>query len=638
MARAFGIINFAGNHIQVEGMQAYRPVGSFSFLGRYRVIDFQISNMSNSGIDHMQVYIRRKPQSLTAHLGTGRHYNINSKRGRLQILYAELGTGFTIYNNDIAAYMENMEYIEKEHYPYVIIAPSYMIYTANYSELLQNHIDSGADITLLYHSVDTAKEYFLNCFTLNLNRQKGLLSIDQNHGNAKNRNIFMDTYIMKKELFIELKSDAWIESRQGVGYIVAAANDENDAQDERGGEGAQPGRVNWVSEVAEKYLDMEKTFDDLFQRFTDESHYSLGSGVASREVYTSERVAGDIAALLTGSGPCQYFFSPYKGDKFLRQKLVAFLGTKGVKASSGEIQILSETNQALDFIVTLLVKPGDSVVMEEPVHPDMYRVMELAGAKILTVPVDENGMNCEVLESLLTQTRPRLIFVNSSYHDPTGNILSLERRKKIVELSNRYRVPIVEEDAASELVYDGDKLPPIKAFDTTGNVIYIYSFSLTFIPGLSLAFVTGNRDLIRALSYLVSVRLMASDWMTQKLLGMYLDDGIYYTSLLKFRDVYRTNRDLVCQKLDELAPLGVSYTKPRGGVYVWCRLPDGVDSKRFIRRAYNMGVTLIPGHVFYPCKNGGRDHIRINYSYESYERLGQGMDVLRKALEEELEE
>ena len=144
-----------------------------------------------------------------------------------------------------------------------------------------------------------------------------------------------------------------------------------------------------------------------------------------------------------------------------------------------------------------------------------------------------------------------------------------------------------------------------------GNVIYIYSFSLTFIPGLSLAFITGNRDLIRALSYLVSVRLMASDWMTQKLLGMYLDDGIYYTSLLKFRDVYRTNRDLVCQKLDELAPLGVSYTKPRGGVYVWCRLPDGVDSKQFIRRAYNMGVTLIPGHVFYPCKNGGRDHIRI---------------------------
>ena len=204
MSKAFGIINFAGNHIQVEGMQAYRPVGAFSFLGRYRVIDFPISNMSNSGIDHMQVYIRRKPQSLTAHLGTGRHYNINSKRGRLQILYAELGTGFTIYNTDIAAYLENMEYIEKEHYPYVVIAPSYMIYSANYNDLLKTHIESGADITMMYHAVDNAKDFFLNCHTLNLNKQKGVLSIDQNHGNAKNRNIFMDTYVMTKDLFIDL--------------------------------------------------------------------------------------------------------------------------------------------------------------------------------------------------------------------------------------------------------------------------------------------------------------------------------------------------------------------------------------------------------------------------------------------------
>lgn len=110
--------------------------------------------------------------------------------------------------------------------------------------------------------------------------------------------------------YSELKSDVWIESRQGVGYVVAAASSEK-APEEESGE-VQSGRVNWVSEVADKYLDMEKTFDDLFQRFTDESHYSLGSGVASREVYTSERVAGDIAALLTGSGPCQYFSAPIK--------------------------------------------------------------------------------------------------------------------------------------------------------------------------------------------------------------------------------------------------------------------------------------------------------------------------------------
>ena len=434
----------------------------------------------------------------------------------------------------------------------------------------------------------------------------------------------------------ELKSDAWIESRQGVGYLVASASTEKEPVGESG-EGVQMGRVNWVNEVADKYLDMEKTFDDLFQRFTDESKYSLGSGISTNEVFRPERVAHDIAPLMTSAGCCQYFYSPYKGDKFLRQKLVSFLSTKGVKASTGEIQILSETNQAVDFIVTLLVQPGDTVVMEEPVHPDMSRAMELAGAKILTVPVDQDGMRVDLLEKLILHKHPRFIFVNSSFHDPTGHILSLERRKKIIEISNTYRVPIVEEDAASELVYEGEKLPPIKAFDTLENVIYIYSFSLTFVTGLSIAVVAANADVIRSLSYLVSVRLMASDWMTQKLLGRYLDDGTYYKALDEFRASYSRKQRLVCEKLDEMAALGVSYERPRGGVYIWCRLPDGVDSKRFINRAYNMGLILIPGYVFYPFKNGGRNYVRINYSYESDERLLAGMEVFRAALLESLE-
>lgn len=204
MNSAFGIINFAGKHIWVEGLQPYRPIGAFSFLGRYRTIDFPISNMSNSGIDHIQVYIRRKPRSLIEHLGTGRHYNINSKRGKLHILFSENGMENDIYNTDIAAYMENLSCIEQNPHSYVVIAPSYMVYTMNFDSLLQTHIESGADITLLYHSVDNAKDAFLSCNILNLNRQKGVLSIEQNHGNAKNRNIFMDTYVMKKELFLEL--------------------------------------------------------------------------------------------------------------------------------------------------------------------------------------------------------------------------------------------------------------------------------------------------------------------------------------------------------------------------------------------------------------------------------------------------
>ncbi len=231
MSRAFGIVNFAGNNIQGNPMQAYRPTGAISFLGRYRVIDFPISNMSNSGIDSIQVYIRRKPRSLVEHLGTGRHYNINSKRGNLNLLFCENGDENSIYSTDLAAYVGNLDAIEEMSEEYVVIVPSYMVYTADYEEFLQNHIESGADITLMYQNVDNAKDHFLNCQVLNLNKQKGVLSLEPNHGNVKNRNIFMDTYVMRKDLFMELvKKGRKISSMFTLNDIVNMACSELDVR------------------------------------------------------------------------------------------------------------------------------------------------------------------------------------------------------------------------------------------------------------------------------------------------------------------------------------------------------------------------------------------------------------------------
>lgn len=204
MYKAFGIVNSSSKNIRVEGLEDYRPIGAFSFLGRYRVIDFPISNLSNSDIDRIQIYVQEKPRTLVSHIGIGRHYNINSKSGRLQILFSDTAKRNDIYNTDIAAYYENLECIEAMHHEYVVITPDYMVYSADFSTLIEQHIDSGADITLLYHSVDNAKEAYLNCNILNLNKQRGVLSIKPNHGNAKNRNIFMDTYIMKKDLLVDL--------------------------------------------------------------------------------------------------------------------------------------------------------------------------------------------------------------------------------------------------------------------------------------------------------------------------------------------------------------------------------------------------------------------------------------------------
>lgn len=229
MAIAFGIVNTSGNHIWVEGLQTYRPIAAFSFLGRYRVVDFPISNMSNSGIERIQVYAGRRPRSLTEHVGSGRHYNINSKRGKLQILFSDNYSENNFYNTDIAAFEENIETIKKMHAPYVVISPSHMIFKMNFNELIDAHINTGADITLLYHSVENAKEAFLNCDALNLNRQKGVLSIVKNRGSENERDIFMDTYVMKKDLFIQLIQKAKaISSMYTLAQIINAQCNELD--------------------------------------------------------------------------------------------------------------------------------------------------------------------------------------------------------------------------------------------------------------------------------------------------------------------------------------------------------------------------------------------------------------------------
>ena len=438
----------------------------------------------------------------------------------------------------------------------------------------------------------------------------------------------------------ELEAEELIDARQGVGYLVHAADAARSAKTGQNRSSIarkepKKKKVNWKARIKDEYQDMEITFDDLFQRFGNKAVISMGSGIASPGIYDKEELARVLSSLIAEEGKTQYFYSPFKGDRMLRQKIVSLLSTKGVRATTGQIQILTETNQALDFVVMLLLKPGDTVIMEEPVSPDAYRAMELAGARIMTVPVDENGMDADALERLVAEHEPELIYINSSFHDPTGTILSLERRKKVIEISNRWRIPIVEEDAASELVYAGEKLPPIKAFDTEDNIIYIYSFSLTFMPGLSLAFVVADRGLIHSLSYLVSVRMMSVDWLAQKLIAHYLSNGRYYELLEEFRQSYARKQELVCRALDDMKTLGVRYLRPRGGVYIWCQLPDGIDSKEFIREAYQNGLALLPGYVFYPFKNGGRNHIRLNYSFESEERLVEGLTILKSLLMQE---
>ena len=204
MCNALGIVNFEDSAVDIVGMSDYRTISAISFLGRYRLIDFVLSNMSNSGIQQVQVYIKNKPRSIIEHIGAGEQYNINPKRGRMHILHGEQTVRSEVYNHDIANFIQNIHFIEEVNLPYVIIAPSYMIYRCDYNELLKQHIQSGNDITLLYKNTDEAKESFVDCDVVMLDRERRVVGFEKNRGKYKNRNISMECYVMSKRLFLEL--------------------------------------------------------------------------------------------------------------------------------------------------------------------------------------------------------------------------------------------------------------------------------------------------------------------------------------------------------------------------------------------------------------------------------------------------
>lgn len=208
MFNALGIIAYNNTNIYIEGLEKYRPIAAFNFIGRYRLVDFPISNMTNSGMWDIDIYVNGNPKVLFEHIGSGRHYNINSKHGHLGLIPVFPDGTRANAVPDVEMYYDNLVDIENDPNDYVIIAPVNFIYKANYSDLLDQHVASGADISMLYQRIDDAKDKYLHCDVLTLNKQKGVLGIEENLGAYKVRNLSLATYIMSKEVFINLVKKA----------------------------------------------------------------------------------------------------------------------------------------------------------------------------------------------------------------------------------------------------------------------------------------------------------------------------------------------------------------------------------------------------------------------------------------------
>ena len=423
--------------------------------------------------------------------------------------------------------------------------------------------------------------------------------------------------------YMELKSEGLIDARQGQGYRVQYRSQSGKEKKKA---------VNWEALIEDKYVDIRSAFDELYHMSYEEGLIPFGGGVAAREPYPAEEIADCFERILKGEAGKPYFHTPYQGDLPLRRAVADYLETRGIRVRPANLQVFSESNQTMDFLNSLLLTPGDTVLAPEAMSADVYRSIQLLGGKIRTVPMDEEGMVCDHLEGMMESVRPKYIYVDSSFNNPTGMTLSVARRQKLLDLSYRYRVPILEEDEGSELYYTDHPRPSIRSMDPGNNVLYLNSFSLLFRPGLGISFVAAESGIIERLRNMVSVRLAALDWAPQMITRDYMENGLFMKRLEDFRRICQKKRDRMGEHLDRFKKeFGIDFLTPEGGVYFWVKLPTGLDAGKLLSKAQKEGVTFIPGNLFYPDRSSGKDHIRLNFSYPSMEQIDEGMAMLERA-------
>lgn len=212
MSKVLGILNFEPSYVHVKGIEDFRPISAASILGRYRVIDFMLSNFTNSGIDSIKVYIKNRPRSIVEHI-TRTSYNINSKKGKIHLLHGEVDySNNDLFNVDIQAFKTYMEFVDVENSSYVVIAPSHFIFKQDFSEMLDYHIKSKNDVTVLYKNANDTDRNYLMGDVLSIDDRKRVTSFHKNRGKYKNGNVSLETYIMSTLTFKQLVEEASVTS------------------------------------------------------------------------------------------------------------------------------------------------------------------------------------------------------------------------------------------------------------------------------------------------------------------------------------------------------------------------------------------------------------------------------------------
>ncbi|WP_251213180.1 PLP-dependent aminotransferase family protein [Adlercreutzia murintestinalis] len=381
---------------------------------------------------------------------------------------------------------------------------------------------------------------------------------------------------------------------------------------------------------------------DLFSAATRDDVISLSGGMPDVRLLPADEVDRAVAAALADvndrSVALQY--GSTDGRPGMRAVVCDIVRDIGIRCKPENVILTSGAQEALDLIGKTFIDPGDIILAEGPTYLGALQAFSAYQPDVHCIECDDDGMRMDLLEAELERIghdNPRLKFayVIPNFQNPSGVTMSAERRRRLVELSHEYGFLIVEDDPYGRIRFEGGHQIPLKALDD--QVIYLGTISKVFAPGLRVGWIVAPRHVLSKINLVKQGADLCGSSLDQAVVQHYFTDTPWQRTLQRFISVYTERRDAMLAALEEHFPAEARWTHPEGGLFVWVTLPEYVDTGSMLAEALDAGVTYVPGDSFYPGASGGKNCMRINFSYESPENITEAIRRLAEVIEARLE-
>jgi DNA-binding transcriptional MocR family regulator len=427
----------------------------------------------------------------------------------------------------------------------------------------------------------------------------------------------------------DLRADALISSRTGQGTVVISPSPDISKKNDQ-----KPASLPWRQYFSGSAVRMQEPLvSNILKDANRPDVISFAAGFSGNSPDPIDELLATQTRLLKNYGSTLLQYSATEGHYPLRESLCHVMESRGIMVSPEEVLVLSGSQQGIDIASRIFVDPGDIVVVEEPSFFGALQIFQSAGARIISVPIDQNGMIVDLLKSLLQRYKPKFVYTVPTFQNPSGTVMSLERRKKLLELAYQYQVPIIEDDPYGELRYDGQPLPTLKALDKYGYVIYLGTFSKIMFPGLRIGWVAATGAVIRQYTLVKQMADLHTNSLGQWIMDDLIRRGVLIKRIASVKKENRKCRDIMVQALRQHEFQGLEWHTPEGGLYIWCRLPENTNQTSLIAKANEKKVVFVPGNIFY-SQNGVQNYIRLSFASTAPEKIGPGIQALAQAFHE----